>query len=74
MAMAAEVPVVMATIDFPKKHITYGASFKPSGDLEADMEIIRALRGSQGRHPERQGEIRLRETAGRSAAAQCAGS
>jgi 1-acyl-sn-glycerol-3-phosphate acyltransferase len=61
MALAADVPVVMATIDFPKKHITYGAWFKPSGDLEADMDIIRTqYAGAKGRHPERQGEIRMR--------------
>ena len=61
MALAANVPVVMATIDYAKKLITYGASFMPSGDLEADFEIIRRhYAGALGRHPERQGEIRLR--------------
>jgi 1-acyl-sn-glycerol-3-phosphate acyltransferase len=61
MALAANVPVVMATIDFPKKLITYGAWFMPSGDLEADMEIIRKhYAGAVGRHPERMGEIRMR--------------
>ena len=63
MALAANVPVVMATIDYAKKLISYGASFMPSGDLEADFEIIRRFyAGAQGRHPERQGEIRLRPT------------
>jgi 1-acyl-sn-glycerol-3-phosphate acyltransferase len=61
MAMAAKVPVVMATIDFPKKLISYNAWFTPSGDIEADMDIIRRhYAGVQGRHPERMGEIRLR--------------
>ncbi len=61
MAMAANVPVVMATIDFAKKMIFYGANFVPSGDIEADMDIIRRhYAGAQGSHPERQGEIRLR--------------
>lgn len=61
MALAAKVPVVMATIDFAKKLISYGACFMPSGDLEADMEIIRRYyAGATGRHPERQGEIRMR--------------
>ena len=51
----------MATIDYGKKLIRYGASFMPSGDLEADFEIIRRFyAGAQGRHPERQGEIRVR--------------
>lgn len=61
MALAANVPVVMATIDYGKKMIRYGASFMPTGDLEADFEIIRRFyAGAQGRHPERQGEIRVR--------------
>lgn len=61
MALAADVPVAMATIDFAKKLISYGAWFMPSGDLEADMEIIRRhYAGAVGRHPERMGEIRLR--------------
>lgn len=61
MALAANVPVVMATIDYAKKLISYGASFMPSGDLEADFEIIRRYyAGAQGRHPENQGEIRPR--------------
>jgi hypothetical protein len=51
----------MATIDFGKKCIIYGESFMPSGDIDADMEIIRRFyAGAKGRHPERQGEIRLR--------------
>jgi 1-acyl-sn-glycerol-3-phosphate acyltransferase len=61
MALAANVPIVMATIDYAKKLVSYGASFMPSGNLEADFEIIRRFyAGAQGRHPERQGEIRLR--------------
>jgi 1-acyl-sn-glycerol-3-phosphate acyltransferase len=61
MALAAGVPIVMATIDFAKKLISYGAWFIPSGDLEADLEIIRRhYAGATARHPERQGEIRMR--------------
>ncbi len=59
MALAANVPVVMATIDYAKKTIFYGTSFMPSGNLEADFDIIRRYyAGAQGRHPERMGEIR----------------
>lgn len=72
MALAANVPVVMATIDYAKKLISYGAYFMPSGNLEADLEIIRRhYAGAQGRHPERQGEIKFRpsETAANDAPA-----
>lgn len=62
IALAAKVPIVMATIDFPKRLITYGNSFMPTGDVEADLAIIRAnYAGALGRHPERMGEIRFRE-------------
>lgn len=63
MALAANVPVVMATIDYSKKTIFYGTSFMPSGNTEADLDIIRRYyAGAQGRHPERMGEIRFRPT------------
>jgi 1-acyl-sn-glycerol-3-phosphate acyltransferase len=63
MALAANVPVVMATIDYAKKLISYGTSFMPSGNLEADFDIIRRYyAGAQGRHPERMGEIQVRPT------------
>ncbi len=63
IAMAAKVPIVMATIDYGSKLITYGASIMPTGDIDADMEKIRDFyQGVVGRHPERQGEIRLRPT------------
>ena len=62
IALAAKVPIVMATIDFPKKLIIYGHSFMPTGDVEADLDVIRAnYAGALGRHPERMGEIRFRE-------------
>jgi 1-acyl-sn-glycerol-3-phosphate acyltransferase len=65
MAQAADVPVVMASIDYSKKLITYGEVLYPSGDLEADMELIRQFyAGAVGQHPERQGEIVLRPAEG----------
>lgn len=61
MALAANVPVVMATIDYAKRVISYGTSFMPSGNVEADLEIIRRYyAGAEGRHLERMGEIRFR--------------
>jgi len=63
IALAAKVPIVMATIDYPTKFITYGKWFMPSGDMDADLAILRAnYAGALGRHPERMGEIRFRET------------
>ncbi|MBK8046269.1 MAG: lysophospholipid acyltransferase family protein [Anaerolineales bacterium] len=60
IARAAGVPIVMATIDYGKKQIRYGAVLYPSGDLDADMEKIRKFyEGATGRHPERQGAIEI---------------
>lgn len=61
MAQAAGVPIVLASIDYATKQITYGEVLHPSGDLEADMGLIRKFyAGAVGRHPERQGAIALR--------------
>ena len=58
IARAADVPVVMATIDYSQKLIRYGTLLHPTGDMEADTLEIRAYYGNaRGRHPERQGPI-----------------
>ena len=63
IAMAAHVPIVMATFDYRLKFLSFGSWIMPTGDMEADMTRIREnYAGAQGRHPERQGEIRLRES------------
>ena len=60
IARAAQVPIVLSTIDYGRKQIRYGATLYPTGDIDADMEKIRKFyAGSQGRHPERQGPIEL---------------
>ena len=62
IASAAEVPIVLALIDFPNKTAGIGSILYPSGDLVADMDRIREFYGPfQGRHPENQGPIRLRD-------------
>lgn len=61
MALAAEVPLVLASIDYGKNLITFGKTLAPTGDLAADMERIKEFyAGVVGRHIERQGEIRVR--------------
>lgn len=61
IALKANVPIVMATIDYARKFITCGDMVVATGDMEADMDKIRAFyAGSTARHPERQGEIRFR--------------
>ena len=61
IALAAHVPIVFGIIDYSRKRITYGQSIIPSGDIDADLDRIRAICGDvKGRHPEKQGEIQVR--------------
>ncbi|MFK7894923.1 MAG: lysophospholipid acyltransferase family protein [Myxococcota bacterium] len=62
IATTAGVPVVMSYLDYSKKVGGFGPAFKPSGDVDADMETVRAFyAGKQGKYPELFSPIRLRE-------------
>ncbi len=64
MAMQANVPLVLGSIDFKKRAGRIIGTVYPTGDIEADMERIRELyAGVEGRYPERQMPIRLRSEA-----------
>lgn len=43
IALGAKVPIVMAYMDYSKKLTGLGPLLQPSGDIEADMEIIKAF-------------------------------
>jgi len=61
IALEAKVPIAMAVIDFENKEIGIKTSFMPSGDIEADMEIIRDFyKDVKGRFPEKQGPIEIK--------------
>ena len=63
IALKAQVPIAMAYLDYGNKIIGVGPSFIPSGDINADFEIIREFyTGIVGKNPKRQGEIILAET------------
>ncbi len=60
IAQKANVPVAMAYLDYGNRIIGVGPSFTPSGDIQADFEIIRSFySGIVGKNPNRQGEIVL---------------
>ncbi len=60
VALAAQVPLVVASLDWATRICRVGPVIVP-GDLKADMERIReALAHVVPRHPERFGPIRLR--------------
>lgn len=62
IAREADVPLLLAFMDYSKKRGGLGPVFKPSGDIVADMNVIRAFyEGIRGKHPENESVIRLKE-------------
>jgi len=62
IAKEANVPIVLSFLDYRRKRAGGGEIIYPSGDIEADMDKIRAYYAAHGygRHPENTGEIRIR--------------
>jgi 1-acyl-sn-glycerol-3-phosphate acyltransferase len=60
IAMGAHVPILLAMFDYSRRLCILGPMMQPSGDIEADMAIIREhYEPIKGRYPERQGIIAL---------------
>ncbi len=60
IALKANVPIVMAYIDYQNKVCGLGPSIKPTGDIQADFMVIRDFySGIVGKHPHKQGRIGL---------------
>ncbi|MDP1734924.1 MAG: lysophospholipid acyltransferase family protein [Sulfuritalea sp.] len=60
IAVAAKVPVIMATVDYGKREVGLLASIELSGDQDADMARITACyEGRTGFHHENASPIRL---------------
>jgi 1-acyl-sn-glycerol-3-phosphate acyltransferase len=52
IAASAQVPIVLAFMDYPRKRCGLGPLFQPTGNIEADMEAIKAFYAPiQGRNP-----------------------
>lgn len=59
-ALAAKVPLALAYIDYSRKRMGIAEAFVPSGDIDADMDRIRAFYADKhGRYPRNKGEIRI---------------
>ena len=43
IARQADIPIVLATIDFAKKTVVANTTFIPTGDTEADMEAVKSF-------------------------------
>jgi 1-acyl-sn-glycerol-3-phosphate acyltransferase len=62
IAKQTGLPVSLGFIDGPTRTMGFGPSFTPTGDVVADMDLVRAFYADkQGIHPERRTEPRLRE-------------
>jgi 1-acyl-sn-glycerol-3-phosphate acyltransferase len=61
IALAANVPIVMGFADYARKTVGLGPSLIPTGDIQADMHVIREFYSNvTGRYPHQQNEIRIR--------------
>lgn len=61
IAALAKVPIVCGFMDYGRKVGGFGPAIHPSGDIEADMDRIRAFyEGKQGYYPDKFGPVRLR--------------
>jgi 1-acyl-sn-glycerol-3-phosphate acyltransferase len=58
IAQQANVPIVLAFLDFKNKVAGFGPTFTPTGDLEQDLQTIQAFYAPfQGKHPHQFGVI-----------------
>lgn len=54
IALKAQVPIVLAYLDFANKIVGMGPTIYPTGDADKDIEAIKAFyRPIKGRHPEK---------------------
>ena len=62
IANGARVPIICGFLDFKRRVAGVGPSFVPSGELNKDMDRIRAFYANiQGLHSHKKTDIRLRE-------------
>jgi len=60
------LPVTLGFIDGPSRTMGFGPTMRPTGDVRADMDLVRAFYADKrGVHPEQRTEPRLREEDGR---------
>ena len=65
IAREAKVPIVLSYLDGPSRTGGFGPTIHPSGDVKADMDLIRAFYAGQGRREAReQDHPRLRDEEG----------
>ena len=61
IALKGHVPIALGYVDYRNKKIGIGKVFMPSGDQEKDFAQIKDFYSDKtGKHPDKQGQIRLR--------------
>jgi 1-acyl-sn-glycerol-3-phosphate acyltransferase len=62
IAQQTGLPISLGFVDGPTRTMGFGPSLRPTGDVAADMDLIRAFYADKhGIHPDRRTEPRLRE-------------
>ena len=62
IAVQTGLPITLAFLDAPSKTVGWGPTFMPSGDVKADMEILREFfKDKRGFNPDQATEPRLKE-------------
>ncbi len=62
MAVQTGLPVTLGFVDGPSRTVGFGPTFHPSGDVAADMDLVRAFYADKrGIRPANRTEPRLRE-------------
>jgi 1-acyl-sn-glycerol-3-phosphate acyltransferase len=60
IAQGAGVPILLGYVDYPRKLVGIGPQVMPSGNIEADVQILaRFYADKTPRHPQRRGEVRV---------------
>lgn len=61
IAAGADVPLLLAYCDYGHKRVGVGSLLYPSGDINADMDVLQQFYGQMsGRYPEKVSDVRLR--------------
>ena len=62
IALGAQVPLVLAIMDFGKKEVGIKRTFMPTGDIKYDMTVIRSVyEPVTAKYPQKKSRIRLRQ-------------
>ncbi len=62
VARTAGVPICLGYLDYGRRRGGLGPLLRPTGDVAADMDVVRAFYADKrGRYPEKQGPVRLEQ-------------